>query len=59
MGNTNPTPFTGKDGNHRLAAYKALGIKDVPVIAPKGTVSPSISKSQLTDLWKKANNANQ
>jgi len=44
------------DGHHRLAIYKELGIKEIPVIAPKGTefVKP-ISKSQLTDIWEKAN----
>ncbi len=44
------------DGHHRLAIYKELGIKEIPVIAPKGTefVKP-ISKSQLTEIWEKAN----
>lgn len=37
------------DGHHRLAAYRQLGFKEVP----------TISHNSLTDLWKKANNANQ
>jgi hypothetical protein len=44
------------DGHHRLNVYKELGIREIPVIAPKGTefVRP-ISKYQLTDIWNKAN----
>ena len=34
------------DGFHKLQAYKELGFKNVP----------TIDKSQLTDIWKKANN---
>jgi hypothetical protein len=47
-------PITvGKDysllnGRHRMAAFESLGIKEIPVIRDGG-------KSQLTDIWNKAN----
>jgi len=44
------------DGHHRLKAYEEIGLKEIPVIAPKGTPEIKVSsKSQLTDLWNKAN----
>lgn len=39
------------DGNHRATAYLQENIKDVPVIFTKE------AKSQLTDIWNKANQA--
>jgi hypothetical protein len=43
------------DGHHRLEAYRELGLKQIPVIAPKGTSITTYTKSQLTDIWNKAN----
>ena len=40
--------ITVLDGNHTLEAYRRLGFKEIPVID---------IKSQLTDIWKKANQA--
>jgi ParB-like chromosome segregation protein Spo0J len=45
----NGKTFDIYDGHHRLNAYKALGVKKVPI-----TVNES-AKSQLTDIWNKAN----
>ena len=43
------------DGHHRLEVYKAMGMKDIPVIVPKDTVDVKFqTKSQLTDIWNKA-----
>ena len=44
------------DGHHRLKAYEEIGLKEIPVVAPKGTPEIKVnSKSQLTDIWNKAN----
>jgi hypothetical protein len=44
------------DGHHRLEVYKSMGMKDIPVIAPKMTSNVKLqTKSQLTDIWNKAN----
>lgn len=44
------------DGHHRLEVYKALGMKEVPVIVPKMTPNVKFqTKSELTSIWEKAN----
>lgn len=48
------------DGHHRLEVYKAIGMKEIPVIAPKTTAGVRRqTKSQLTDIWERANKPNE
>ena len=43
------------DGHHRLEVYRAMGMKDIPVIIPKETAGVKFqTKSQLTEIWNKA-----
>lgn len=47
------------DGQHRFDAYKQLGIKEIPIIRGSNAdvFNQNIkTKSQLTDIWNKANN---
>jgi hypothetical protein len=42
------------DGHHRLEVYRSMGMKEIPVIAPKGTDGVSIkSPAQLKAEWDK------
>ena len=43
------------DGHHRLKAYQEIGLKEVPVVAPKEFSIDTIDKSKLTEIWNKAN----
>lgn len=43
------------DGHHRLKAYEEIGLKEIPVVAPKEFSIITQTKSQLTDIWNKAN----
>jgi hypothetical protein len=42
------------DGHHRLEAYREIGLREIPVVAPKGTEMITYTKSQLIDIWKRA-----
>jgi len=42
------------DGNTRLAVYKKLGINDVPVVVNKSGLPNTLTKSELKDIWNKA-----
>jgi hypothetical protein len=46
------------DGHHRLKAYEEIGLNEVPVIAPKDFSIKISTKSQLEEIWSKANKPN-
>jgi hypothetical protein len=42
------------DGHHRLEVYKSMGMKEIPVVAPKGTDGVNVkSPAQLKAEWDK------
>lgn len=46
--------FLIQDGNNRYIAYKSLGIKEIPIIAPKGSGLKQPKTEDLLNLWEQA-----